>query len=227
MDFEFITNKETNEFIEKYLQMNHPPINTNRDELLIESNWQKINADLVKPNVNEDDIFLYVKAFLSDENRDKFDNTLYWYICADKIKSLNWFYCFFNKKHDRSILIAHHNSYINHGREVQHINEAMVGNCPFDLVCICDPCHAREHNRKPNEKKINGSMYVSQNGINNLDAMINEVKIFNTYKSKLPVVNLPVVNQEDTSIENSIRTQRIISVHLEEINMLLNKPNIH
>lgn len=221
MDFYFKTNSETNEFIKKYLQMNHPPLNTERNAVLIENNWKEINVDLYKPNVSEYAINVYIGAYMAGkENYWRFKSTLYWYICADKIKLLSGHLCSNDSRHNPARLEAHHNSYDNHGREIQHINEAMEHKCRFEIVCLCNSCHAYIHHKEEG-KKINGSIYQNQIEINDLGIVLKDVMTLDHYKKEISL--LPDINKKDYSIENTIIRQRIIAVELEKLIQQIDK----
>jgi hypothetical protein len=223
MDFKFHTNPETIVFIEKYLQTNHEPIYTNRNKELIEENWKQINADLYKTNVDENAIQLYIEWNLSFDNYWKFKNTLYWYICSDKIKALNDFLCSNDIRHAPYKLVAHHNSYQNHGREIQHINDAMAHKCRYDIVCICESCHNELHkkeNKSDNGLKKNLSMQFNAKEIADLEATINQVKRYDRYKYE--VTKMAGELPEDHSIQNVIITQKMIGVELEHLLQLIN-----
>lgn len=77
--------------------------------------------------------------------------TPYWKAVARQIRYLAGFSCSLCPEKNKP-LVVHHRTYERHGYE--HLNLS-------DLICLCDPCHARFHDKLPKSKTGQESLAVA------------------------------------------------------------------
>ena len=138
------TTRETEEFIEKYLDERGY---SSKNPIIIQRAWEEINIDFKRPGVNPDDVAKYIKVNMSyDDYSPIFTPTLYWTIIADWVKLLHKYICAFQWKHNITKypdlkFVAHHPDYDKiHGYELQLVHE---------LICLCESCHEKCHANEP------------------------------------------------------------------------------
>lgn len=215
MDTKFTTNYETNLFIEKYLK-NFNPLRTYRNPQIINRNWNEIVKDLRAPNVNEDDIQLYVRNnFSGKKNYHSYSDTLYWHIVADVVKLIGNYECQLDIKHDNTYLVAHHNTYEFFGKEVQNFHK---------LICICRPCHNKFHN---NEGFVNPSLYDAFTLLNNKCVETEEMKEFMVRNQIYETITIDEPSPKSPIIFNdAFASQKQMNYDLYILNQMLDRKKI-
>lgn len=78
-----------------------------------------------------------ISKYIKSMRYEVFLRTTYWKIIADYVKKKAKYRC--QLCNSESNLSVHHRTYRNHGDEINHLE---------DLICICNDCHKKQHDKK-------------------------------------------------------------------------------
>lgn len=179
-------------FREKYLcvELN----NINLDEDTIMKNWEELNHDYnlnpVLPDLFYNVIQENYHPFKCGRYKySEFLKTKYWKIISTYLRyTINK--CEFQYSHDNTHLNIHHRTYDILGKELQSLS---------DLVCLCEECHSKFHNKEYKHSKIN-SEYVSKLKLDSLDKKINELITINNISNSIDSLIIPFNNSINDNV---------------------------